>query len=858
MATDKIYIVTLRKHEDLEGFYADMASDGYKLSVKRPISRNTHYYMEEEDAVEIRKDSRVIACERHPEQLGIFPKPFGQINFEPYGVSGDFRRGSSGHQPNDKDWGKLSTAGTDVQRRKSLVSGQGWGGGGATQIVTDNYEMFNNGRHVDVVIVDQPVSRDCAEWNSPNTGMSRFVQYEWYNELNTYVSSIDDDGQTLPTGSYLPNYPLNMDNLSSHGIHVAGTVAGQWYGWATEANIYSMGILTGGGGATFAGPSTFLCFDYLRAFHRYKAVNPETGHRNPTVTNHSWGYSYDMYDNGFDLPLEPSDYQEVYWNGTTYNSGNPNPSGWNMSGLNADFGMGEYEYSWALHYASINADVEDCIQDGVVVITASGNSNCYHPNRQDDLWNNYLRLSNGYQIYAWRGSSPASLTGTDEVIAVGNISTDPEYHKASSSNYGPGITVWAPGSMILSAYNNSSGALDTKYGSPNFYKAISGTSMASPQVCGVAACLATNKHRFTNRDVIGFIEYAGKYDFMTFDSGANSGSFWMVDVNESSGTGNGYVISGTDASGAISGSNPTITVNAGDWVFIKQPSGGAYFYMTQLDGNGQYYGHHFDRDTGTTYNTAAPTLTVEKGDTLQVEIAYSNASAEPVYIKNAFTNGVGNTVQVGVNNQGASNQGSSVVWDTKDASVGTYYYCSSNTNGVGGTINVVAKGAIYNHPLYIKTVGNSSGTSDLWAENDDPGATNGAVENQGETHGQAEGYSKYIFFKTPWSQNNLTIYYQCSAHQGMYGAINIVGNANINKPGGWDDSTHSGTYLTWPDVPKNLMLTATNPRDIDGYIAGWNKQTNKGKRWHQPDHITDLGGVQNFPRTNTYFGPTPP
>ena len=289
MATDKIYIVTLKKKEDLEGFYADMASDGYKLSLKRPISRNTHYFMEEEDAVEIRKDSRVIACERHPEQLGITPTPYGVINNEPYGTSGQFRKSGSFTDPNDKDWGKLSVAGTDAQRRKGT-----WGSGSGTNVVTDTYEMFNNGKHVDVVIVDQPVSRDCAEWNSPSTGLSRFVEYEWYNELNTYVSSIDDDGQTIPTGSYLPNYPDNNANQSSHGIHVAGTVAGQWYGWANEANIYSMGILSGGGGATFAGPSTFLCFDYLRAFHRYKPVNPETGHRNPTVTNHSWGYSYDL------------------------------------------------------------------------------------------------------------------------------------------------------------------------------------------------------------------------------------------------------------------------------------------------------------------------------------------------------------------------------------------------------------------------------------------------------------------------------------------------------------------------------------------------------------------------------------
>ena len=850
MATDKIYIVTLKKKEDLDGFYADMASDGYKLSLKRPISRNTHYYMEEEDAVEIRKDSRVIAVERHPEQLGIVPKPYGQINFEPYGTSGQFRKGGGFTDPNDKDWGKLSVAGTDAQRRKGT-----WGTD-STSVVTDTYEMFNNGRHVDVVIVDQPVSWDCEEWKSPSTGQSRFVQYEWYNELNSYVQSIDDDGYTLPTGNY-PNYPDNMSNLTSHGTHVAGTVAGKWYGWANEANIYSMGILGGAGGSTIAGPSTMLAFDYLRAFHLYKQVNPETGHRNPTVTNHSWGYSYDMYENGFDLPLTPADYDFVSWDGTVYSAANPNPSGWTMAGLEADFGMGPFHYSWAMHYASVNADVEDAIQDGVVVIAASGNSDCYHPNRQDNYWNNWIRLSNGTYLYPWRGSSPASLTGTDEVIAVGNMSNISDYSKSRSSNYGPGITVWAPGSMILSAYNNSTGYLDGKYGSPNFFKAISGTSMASPQVCGVAACLATNKHRFTNRDVIGFLEYAGKYDYMNFDDGSQ-GQQWIFDV--ASNGSSSYNITGDDINGTISNNNnATITVNAGDWVYFKQPSGGAYFYMTQLDVGSsphRYGGNYYDRNSGgAVYGVYNPTLTVEKGDMVTIYLGYtSNANLEPVYIKSSFTNGTGDIVSSSTG-QGASSNGSSVVWDTSTSNPGTYYYCSSNGSNVGGQINVVSKGSIYNHPLLIKTVPNQSGTSNLWANQQ---MNSGVVYNQGESHGQEGGFSKYIYFKTPWSTNNLTIYYQCEYHSGMYGEINIIGNQYINKPGGWDDETHSGNYIGYPDSPKNLMLTAMNPRDIDGYIAGWNKQTNKGKRWHQPDHITQLSGVQNFPRANTYFGPQVP
>ena len=42
---DKIYVVTLKKKDDLDGFYSDMESDGFKLQLKRPISRNTHYYI---------------------------------------------------------------------------------------------------------------------------------------------------------------------------------------------------------------------------------------------------------------------------------------------------------------------------------------------------------------------------------------------------------------------------------------------------------------------------------------------------------------------------------------------------------------------------------------------------------------------------------------------------------------------------------------------------------------------------------------------------------------------------------------------------------------------------------------------
>ena len=85
---------------------------------------------------------------------------------------------------------------------------------------------WGDGRHVDIVVCDDPVSSGCAEWMGFQE--TRFVPYQWFNELNTEVASIDDDGQTLPTGNV--TYHTNATNPEYHGTHVAGTCAGQYYG----------------------------------------------------------------------------------------------------------------------------------------------------------------------------------------------------------------------------------------------------------------------------------------------------------------------------------------------------------------------------------------------------------------------------------------------------------------------------------------------------------------------------------------------------------------------------------------------------------------------------------------------------
>ena len=520
---EKVYIVTLKNRDDLEDFYAEMSSKGFRLHMKRPISRNTNYYMTQEQADELKKDSRVIDVERIDD---LFVKEDAIYNKTPYTKNGNFYKSGS-YSATDFQWGHI-LAGSASQ------IGKGSFGVGGTGSKTTSVDVFNNGKHVDVVIVDRRMAYDSHEWKSPSSGNSRFVQYQWFNELNSFVSSIDDDGVTLPTGNI--TYNQNSAEDQSHGQHVGGTVAGQYYGWAREANIYS--LASSGGFASGQTISAWLDFDYLRAFHLHKAVNPVTGRRNPTITNHSYGGAFWFSpDNG---EIDFSKLNSVSYRGTTYNSGNPGPSGWTQAGVITDFGLRFGLTDYPRYHAGISADVQDAIDDGVVIIASAGNDNLLIADPSSSDWNNSITFE--YDTgdirteYYNRGHWPN--TPDNDAISIGALSNDHTYERSGFSNIGPGVDVFAPGEWILSAYSNE-GLNDTKYGAGNYYSAGSGTSMAAPQATGVAATLATAKPRFTNSDLRGYFQRHCKDNDMTFNS--SGGSF--NDDTSQHGSPNKYLLS---------------------------------------------------------------------------------------------------------------------------------------------------------------------------------------------------------------------------------------------------------------------------------------------------------------------------
>ncbi len=529
--SEKIYIVTLYNKEDLEGFYDDMKDNGFRLNLKRPISRNTHYWMTDEQAEELKQDPRVWDVDLPPEDKGIYPKKCVTHNDSqvPRTLEGNFWKGGAVNSNNDYPWGISHTIDSvGVHRGKGQF---GSSGGSYDQLVAtifaNPYEnAWGDGRHVDIVVCDDPVSADCADWNG--FAVSRFVSYDWFNELNTEVSSIDDDGQTLPSGNV--TYYANASNPEYHGTHVAGTCAGAAYGLANEANIYGLQIL----GTMPSGQSlpTLLLYDYLRAFHKKKPINPVTGYKNPTISNHSWGYSTETsLEAEFPTGIAIGNVVEVNYQGVQYNSSNPNPSGWTMAGLEIDFGIAPTKWSIPVTLTSVNADVEDAIEDGIVIICAAGNDNFHVVPQGDANYNNFV-IFQGYNanapIYFNRGMSPASAPNA---IMVGSLGSDAQFKRSSFTNFGPRIDVFAPGSNILSTWGNPAaitgpragqGIIDNKYpGGNDWMYPISGTSMASPLIASVAAMVASARRtdRFSNDDLRAYLNNNSIFGDMTFDVG---------------------------------------------------------------------------------------------------------------------------------------------------------------------------------------------------------------------------------------------------------------------------------------------------------------------------------------------------
>jgi hypothetical protein len=502
MSDLKEYIVTAANYEILDDLCNDIESPGGSLYIPdrevevanpRPSSRNTHYYLTDEEVRLIRQDPRVLAVEQLPEALGLEPTPLWTQTETTWNKS-------STNTSSHKNWGLLRVA--------EGATRSNWGSNGT---VSQSGTVIANlsGKNVDVVIVDglfNPAHPEFAV-NADGTGGSRVNQYNWYQH-NPEVT-----GSSVGTYVYTPYTGTSAEGNNNHGAHVAGTVAGNTQGWARAATIYNLypyGI----------NPSALFIFDYIRAFHRAKPVDPNTGLRTPTITNNSWGYrSLFLY----------TDITSVTFRGTTY-SGPFTTSQLQNYGIITN---ASNQVELSARYAALDADIADAIADGIIVIGSAGNNYQKNDILGGTDYNNNV-FYNGGTYYYNRGVSPAAASN---VICVGAASALVNDSKATFSNCGPRVDIYAPGNNIMSSFNSTAsygGTTDPR--NPSFFIGkIDGTSMASPQVCGVLACILEIYPNMKQSEAVSYITSYAKTGQITATAGG------VADYTDLQGSANRYL-----------------------------------------------------------------------------------------------------------------------------------------------------------------------------------------------------------------------------------------------------------------------------------------------------------------------------
>lgn len=490
------WIITLHRKEDLEGFYEDMETPGGNLFIpnrqvevsnRRVISRNTHYMLTDDEVELIKSDDRVWDADL-VEFIDSTITPHYQI------TNGEFDK-SWTDDASDINWGLL--------RHSEAANRNNWGDNG-TSLVIDDLTVTASGKNVDVVIVDGHIDPAHPEMavNSDGSGGSRVQQFNWFSLTNA-VSGGSNGAYTYTP--YVDSGSSDRTNDNNHGAHCAGTVAGNTQGWARDANIYNISPYSTNPNSL----SSTLMWDYIREWHNTKAINAETGRRNPTITNNSYGSSITIGQNGI------ANVTSISYRGTLFDPGRDLTQA-ELQARGCYAPSSNVQMNIPYNFTSRQADLQDAIDDGIIIVASAGNDSWKIVNSSDQDYNNYYTIgasNTGYWLHRGTGSG----AGYAPVINVGATSNNVNEVKATFSNCGSQVDIFAAGEAIQSSVHEKTGDIaDPRNSSYNLDK-YQGTSMSGPQVAGVLAILAEAWPNMTQTEAQDWLINNANDDVM-FDS----------------------------------------------------------------------------------------------------------------------------------------------------------------------------------------------------------------------------------------------------------------------------------------------------------------------------------------------------
>ena len=363
-------------------------------------------------------------------------------------------------------------------------------------------------------------------------GIQTSYAHAWWEDASERSGSFSSVATVTIPNNYTVANSLGIGGTShtmtsSHGTGCAGLSAGKNFGLAFESNIWNMSVVSS---PTSMGVEA--SYDCMKIFHQNKPINTATGRKNPTVVNGSWGY-FAGFNSGTTVSYSFAGSTGTF-TGYASNSTGVQALAYGLNGGTSY----DRQFATSSRSNSVETAGDEMVNAGVIYVTSAGNSNQRLGLGQNDPHlNDYLTTLNGADTRAGIPGSGVSGTvpsGHRNWIHPANIGYNStiDYHpaicvgamddfiesnykerKASYSNNGPGVDVWAPADETLSAGMRASDGdqLGTeinfsRYNSDFVDRYFNGTSAASPVVAGLVALFLESKPNATSVEVKDYIK----------------------------------------------------------------------------------------------------------------------------------------------------------------------------------------------------------------------------------------------------------------------------------------------------------------------------------------------------------------
>tara|TARA_R100000773_G_scaffold12558_1_gene11596 strand:+ start:80 stop:2080 length:2001 start_codon:yes stop_codon:yes gene_type:complete len=422
----------------------------------------------------------------------------------------------------------------------------------------------NGQSRVSDIVLDGPYTIDPAYFNTNNltytkadgrVGIATTAAHEWWEDGSKRSGSFSSVGTVAIPNAYTMNNAMGIGGTisgltSGHGTACAALAGGNNFGLAFEANIWNMpGI------ADAVSLTPVQNYELMNIFNLYKPVNTTTGVKNPTLINGSWGYQAAFSSNS------TVSYKFRGSTGTfTGNASVTNQVTAMKDGLNNQV-TGAYR-SWSTSSRSNSTDSagnEMMTGGNIHYVAAAGNNNqrlgigSMDTDRLNYMSDNFYSTTDPRSEFP-SGTVPCNHRDWMTPQGLGfNENVNPEFHpticvgameeyvsdgsvpysganvlaefKASYSNNGPGIDVWAPADETLSAGTNGVASYEdfprvddginytnSTTGSDYFDSNFNGTSAAAPVVTGLVALYLEANPTASQKEVKDFIGDQGSIE----------------------------------------------------------------------------------------------------------------------------------------------------------------------------------------------------------------------------------------------------------------------------------------------------------------------------------------------------------